>query len=117
MPPEMRPLFCSVCVLSHQSDISKCRFQVGCSSGLYVTFLGIGIWVTFQKWPQRGGYRTPGHPGSTSDLRFGLRSVLVRFDAGFTFRFRWVRVRFSWDPYRISTDFRIRTGFRTQKVE
>ena len=53
------------------------------------------------------------HP-AIPDLRRTYGSVYARFDAGFTFRFRWVRVRFSWDPYRISTDFRIRTGFRTQ---
>ena len=56
------------------------------------------------------------HP-AIPDLRRTYGSVYARFDAGFTFRFRWVRVRFSWDPYRISTDFRIRTGFRTQEVE
>ena len=56
------------------------------------------------------------HP-AIPDLRRTYGSVYARFDAGFTFRFRWVRVRFRWDPYRTSTDFRIRTGFRTQKVE
>ena len=60
---------------------------------------------------RRGGGTV--HP-AIPDRRRTYGSVYARFDAGFTFRFRWVRVRFSWDPYRTSTDFRIRTGFRTQ---
>ena len=65
---------------------------------------------TWEPEARGGGTVHPAIP----DLRRTYGSVYARFDAGFAFRFRWVRVRFSWDPYRISTDFRIRTGFRTQ---